>query len=167
MLVSQPQSVSAQNVSPLHSVAFGQDAETAGNENTGRTKRHRRTTSSVSRKTDDSASYPTEFTAQLLTGLSKRPAPQKMTTLTTSGKKQNLPPSAYPHLRPGDTVTDPNTPHIHGCPYCNKVYRGQHARSICRRHQMSKHGIELEVQVKKSRWDNSELGTCFERSMRY
>ncbi|KAJ9092747.1 hypothetical protein QFC19_008599 [Naganishia cerealis] len=118
-------------------------------------RHHRRTTSSASRKTDDSASYPAEFTAQLLTGLSKRPAPQKTTTLTVSGKKQNLPPSAYPHLRPGDTVTDPNTPHIHGCPYCNKVYRGQHARSICRRHQMSKHGIELEVQVKKSRWDNN------------
>ncbi|KAI5453442.1 hypothetical protein NCC49_005919 [Naganishia albida] len=131
-----------------------EDGEAVG-ENMSRLRRHRRTTSSVSRKTDDSASYPTEFTAQLLTGLSKPPAPQKTTTLTTSGKKQNLPPSAYPHLRPGDTVTDPNTPHIHGCPYCNKVYRGQHARSICRRHQMSKHGIELEVQVKKSRWDNN------------
>ena len=66
-------------------------------------------------------------------------------------------PTAWrPDLRPGDTVTDPNYPTAHGCPYCDKVYTGQHARSICRRHQMSKHGIELEVQVKKSRWDNSE-----------
>ena len=72
-------------------------------------------------------------------------------------------PTAWrPDLRPGDTVTDPNYPTAHGCPYCDKVYTGQHARSICRRHQMSKHGIELEVQVKKSRWDNS---TCHRRSV--
>jgi hypothetical protein len=69
-----------------------------------------------------------------------------------------VPPAWRPDLRPGDTVTDPKYPEAHGCPYCDKVYRGQHARSICRRHQMSKHGIELEVQVKKSRWDNSESG---------
>jgi hypothetical protein len=67
----------------------------------------------------------------------------------------NIPPAAN-NLRPGDTITFPDKPDVHGCPYCNKVYTGQHARSICRRHQMSKHGIELEVQVKKSRWDNSE-----------
>lgn len=62
-------------------------------------------------------------------------------------------------LRPGDTVTNPDYPTAHGCPYCEKVYTGQHARSICRRHQMSKHGIELEVQVKKSRWDNSTFSS--------
>lgn len=64
-------------------------------------------------------------------------------------------PPASGNLRPGDTITFPDNPNLHGCPYCDKVYEGQHARSICRRHQMSKHGIELEVQVKKSRWDNN------------
>lgn len=67
-----------------------------------------------------------------------------------------LPPvPVRPDLRPGDTINDPSNPNVHGCPYCEKVYTGQHARSICRRHQMSKHGIELDVQVKKSRWDNN------------
>lgn len=66
-----------------------------------------------------------------------------------------VPIPCHPDLRPGDTVNDPANPNVHGCPYCDKVYTGQHARSICRRHQMSKHGIELEVQVKKSRWDNN------------
>lgn len=80
---------------------------------------------------------------------------QVFTMLGANGKIVNIPPPAHPHLRPGDTITDAATPHIHGCPYCDKVYVGQHARSICRRHQMSKHGIELDVQVKKSRWDNS------------
>lgn len=75
-----------------------------------------------------------------------------------NGDQKSRPPPLHPELRPGDTVTDPSRPNTHGCPYCDKIYHGQHARSICRRHQMSKHGIELEVQVKKSRWDNSKFG---------
>lgn len=81
-------------------------------------------------------------------------APKSSSSKRKDSQDARLPP-AKNNLRAGDTVTDPNTPHIHGCPFCDKVYTGQHARSICRRHQMSKHGIELEVQVKKSRWDNS------------
>ncbi|SCV70813.1 BQ2448_3575 [Microbotryum intermedium] len=40
------------------------------------------------------------------------------------------------------------------CSYCDKIYKGKHARSIWRRHLQDKHGIPLASQPRRTRWDN-------------
>jgi hypothetical protein len=53
---------------------------------------------------------------------------------------------------------DPETGEaIYPCPFCNKNYGGKHARSIWRRHLSNKHGIPLNLQPRRTRWDNGEL----------
>lgn len=53
---------------------------------------------------------------------------------------------------------DPNTGEaIYPCPFCDKSYGGKHARSIWRRHLSNKHGIPLNLQPRRTRWDNGEL----------
>jgi hypothetical protein len=106
--------------------------------------------------TETASREPTQNPSSSSKGNKKRRHKASITPDVEESNPDQGPPPLHPDLRPGDTVTDPARPNAHGCPYCDKVYTGQHARSICRRHQMSKHGIELEVQVKKSRWDNSQ-----------
>lgn len=54
--------------------------------------------------------------------------------------------------------TDPETGEaIYPCPFCDKQYGGKHARSIWRRHLSNKHDIPLNVQPRRTRWDNGEL----------
>ncbi|CAD6580531.1 MAG: hypothetical protein CYPHOPRED_001251 [Cyphobasidiales sp. Tagirdzhanova-0007] len=43
---------------------------------------------------------------------------------------------------------------IYPCPFCKKGYGGKHGRSIWRRHLSNKHEIPLNVQPRKTRWDN-------------
>lgn len=53
---------------------------------------------------------------------------------------------------------DPKTGEaIYPCPFCDKSYGGKHARSIWRRHLSNKHGIPLNLQPRRTRWDNGEL----------
>lgn len=52
---------------------------------------------------------------------------------------------------------DPDTGEaIYPCPFCDKSYGGKHARSIWRRHLSNKHGIPLNLQPRRTRWDNGE-----------
>lgn len=52
---------------------------------------------------------------------------------------------------------DPETGEaVYPCPFCDKHYGGKHARSIWRRHLSNKHGIPLNLQPRRTRWDNGE-----------
>jgi len=52
---------------------------------------------------------------------------------------------------------DPDTGEaIYPCPFCDKNYGGKHARSIWRRHLSNKHGIPLNLQPRRTRWDNGK-----------
>lgn len=44
------------------------------------------------------------------------------------------------------------------CPFCDKEYGGKHGRSIWRRHLCNKHDIPLNVQPRRTRWDNGKTG---------
>ena len=45
---------------------------------------------------------------------------------------------------------------VYPCPFCKKEYGGKHGRSIWRRHLSNKHEIPLNVQPRRTRWDNGE-----------
>jgi hypothetical protein len=60
---------------------------------------------------------------------------------------------------------DPDTGEaVYPCPFCDKNYGGKHARSIWRRHLSNKHGIPLNLQPRRTRWDNGKF-TASHRSL--
>lgn len=55
-------------------------------------------------------------------------------------------PQGEPYLSPFEMYT---------CRICSKTYDGKNSRSVARRHLQDKHGISLENQPRRSRWDYS------------
>ena len=50
----------------------------------------------------------------------------------------------------------PNPNEQYTCRCCRKTYTGKNARSVARRHLQDKHGVPLQLQERRSRWDKSE-----------